>query len=72
MFDNLRQQIQDEQAEEVRTRSSFSLARFGDRRILGLTPSQLFIVSLVLFVNVTMLGCFALIAFEKVDISKLF
>lgn len=62
MFDNLRQQLNADQPEDdggapaARTR----------RGLLGLTPSQLFILSLMLFLNVTVLGCFALVAFDKI------
>jgi hypothetical protein len=58
MFDNLRQPVGDEVIE----------ARSGDteRSLFGLKPSQLFIVSLMLFINVAFLGCFALIVFEKI------
>jgi len=35
-------------------------------RLMGLTPIQLFILSVMLFLNVSVLGCFALVAFEKI------
>lgn len=40
--------------------------------ILGMLPWQLFVVSVIVFVNVTLLGFFALIAFNKIDIYSLF
>ena len=33
---------------------------------LGITPAQRFMLALMLFLNVTVLGCFALIVFEKI------
>ncbi len=61
MFDNLRQQLSSgQEADAARP------ARRASRGFLGLTPSQLFILALMLFLNVTVLGCFALIAFEKI------
>lgn len=61
MFDNLRQQLaSDQDAPPARP------ARRASRSFLGLTPSQLFILALMLFLNVTVLGCFALVAFEKI------
>ena len=32
----------------------------------GITPGQRFLLALMLFVNVTVLGCFALLVFEKI------
>lgn len=62
MLDRLRQQLASDQpaaagaARPVRRTRNF----------LGLTPSQLFILALMVFLNVTVLGCFALVAFDKV------
>ncbi|MCS6910053.1 MAG: hypothetical protein NZM11_05720 [Anaerolineales bacterium] len=73
MFDNLRQP---ESNRDDDLRASFRLSRAGSAgaggRVLGLTPAQLFIVSVVLFVNVALLSCFALVVFEKIDLAKLF
>ena len=33
---------------------------------VGITPAQRFLLALMLFLNVTVLGCFALIVFEKI------
>ncbi len=60
MFDNLRQQSL-ENAEEPTI-----IARPKGRPFLGLTPPQRFLLALMLFLNVTVLGCFALVAFEKI------
>ena len=35
---------------------------------LGLTPAQRLVLALVLFLNVTMLGCLALLVFEKITL----
>ena len=59
MFDNLRQPVSEESGDN---RSASGLAP----TVLGLKPSQLFIVSLMLFINIAFLGCFALIVFEKI------
>ncbi|MGQ0600700.1 MAG: hypothetical protein ACT4QE_03275 [Anaerolineales bacterium] len=59
MFDNLRQPVSDDSI-EMRTTDGSA------RTVLGLKPSQLFIVSLMLFINIAFLGCFALIVFEKI------
>jgi len=74
MFDNLRQPDSNRDDDELR--GAFRLARASgsasSERVFGLTPAQLFIVSVVLFVNVALLSCFALVVFEKVDLTKLF
>lgn len=62
MFDNLRQQLNADQPED----DGGAPAPRIRRSLLGLTPSQLFILSLMLFLNVTVLGCFALVAFDKI------
>jgi hypothetical protein len=79
MFDNLRQQLAEGSQEpdndvpkptSIRSgEPGFRLRRSGARGragFLGLTPAQLFIVSLMLFLNVSVLGCFALVVFNKV------
>lgn len=66
MFDDLRATNSPEPA---RPRS---LAAFSPGKALGISPSQLFILSVVLFVNVSLMGCLALIVFEKIDLLKLF
>lgn len=58
MFDNLRNEINDN--------ADYDARPAGSDRSLGMKPSQLFIVSLMLFINVAFLGCFALIVFEKI------
>lgn len=74
MFDNLRQPESNRDDDDLR--SAFSLPRASavasGGRLFGLTPAQLFIVSVVLFVNIALLSCFALVAFEKIDLLKLF
>lgn len=61
MLDRLREQLKTGQTE-----TAAAPTRRASRKILGLTPSQLFILSLMLFLNVAVLGCFALVAFEKI------
>ena len=72
MFDNLRQKSA-EQAEflsedvpapvEPKTRAR---AATTGRPLLGLSPAQRFLLAVVLFLNVTVLGCFALLVFQKI------
>ena len=76
MFDNLRQQSQQPEdqmpAEAATADRSFEAARTSSgappfvQVFLDLTPMQRFILALMLFLNVTVLGCFALLAFERV------
>ncbi|MCC7361443.1 MAG: hypothetical protein IT317_18295 [Anaerolineales bacterium] len=33
---------------------------------VGISPGQRFLLALMLFINVTVLGCFALLVFEKI------
>jgi hypothetical protein len=61
MLDRLRDQFRTGQS-GMAVRST----RRAGRTFLGLTPSQLFVLALMLFLNVAVLGCFALIAFEKI------
>ena len=77
MFDNLRKKS----AEEAEFLSEESVAaaaaapeakparrRLGSGQFLGLTPGQRFVLALVLFLNVTMLGCLALLVFQKITL----
>jgi len=77
MFDNLRQQLAEggnepeseapKPSKPARSgRPSFRVGSGSGRSFLGLTPFQLFIVSMMLFLNVSVLGCFALVVFNKV------
>ena len=67
MFDNLRHQSTEENAfeagpPEVASTASRQTIQFQ----LALTPPQRFLLALMLFLNITVLGCFALLAFEKI------
>ena len=64
MFDNLRQQSLQNTEEAPATRTL--VARPKGKPFLGLTPPQRFVLALMLFLNVSVLGCFALLAFEKI------
>jgi hypothetical protein len=73
MFDNLRKQS----AEEAKLLAEVAAAepepkparrRFGSGSFLGLTPVQRFVLALVLFLNVTMLGCLLLLVFQKITL----
>ncbi len=62
MLDRLRQQLSSDET----TAAPAPVTRQSARGVLGLTPSQLFILALMLFLNISVLGCFALVAFEKI------
>ena len=67
MFDNLRQQSTDESALEASLPEPASTpSRPTVQFQLALTPLQRFLLALMLFLNITVLGCFALLAFEKI------
>ena len=63
MFDNLRQQSIDAAAEADQSTVG---SESGGRPFLGLSPAQRFVLALMLFLNVSVLGCFALVAFNKI------
>lgn len=71
MFDNLRRQAvsqpeaEDDDPDLPAARPSAARVSAGGR-VLGMTPQQVFILSLMLFLNVSVLSCFALVAFERV------
>jgi hypothetical protein len=76
MFDNLRQQSQQPEDQVSAAGSSADRAFQASQTssgappllqaVLNLTPMQRFVLALMLFLNVTVLGCFALLAFERV------
>ena len=66
MFDNLRQQSADGVVPEESTPEAMFTPARRSGPFLGLTPQQWFILSLMLFLNITVLGFFALLAFEKI------
>jgi hypothetical protein len=72
MFDNLRQKsaeqaefLGDEAPAPVEPKASPRPARSG-LPLLGLSPAQRFLLALILFLNVTVLGCLALLVFQKI------
>ena len=73
MFDNLRKKSAEQAAflnEEAAAPEEPKPAprRFGSGSFLGLTPAQRFVLALVLFLNVSMLGCLALLVFQKITL----
>ena len=74
MFDHLRQQSAEENPPEDEEEEAYtpaylpatSVGSGGSERLFGLTPLQRFVIALMLFLNTTVLGCFALLAFEKI------
>jgi hypothetical protein len=73
MFDNLRKQSADEAKLLAEVAAAEPEPKPAPRRIgrgpfLGLTPGQRCVLALVLFVNVTMLGCLALLVFQKITL----
>ncbi len=74
MFDDLRQKSAQE-AEFINQETVPAMpaapapavrVRRSGRGLLGLTPVQGFTLALILFLNVTVLGCLALVVFEKI------
>ena len=72
MFDNLRQKsaeqaefLSDDAPAPQTPKGSPRPARTG-RPLLGLSPAQRFLLAVILFLNVTVLGCFALLVFQKI------
>jgi hypothetical protein len=81
MFDNLRQKSAEE-AEFLNKADEPAVAaapapvaprQVAPRRgyAFGLSPIQRFVLALMLFLNVSVLGCFALAAFGKIDLFQL-
>jgi hypothetical protein len=73
MFDNLRQKSAEEaeflRQEEASSEPPPAPTPSPRRRVVrrrGLTPVQRFVLALMLFLNVSVLGCFALIVFERI------
>ncbi len=73
MFDHLRQQSAEEnppeEEEEAYTPEyipALATDSGGANLLFGLTPLQRFVIALMLFLNITVLGCFALLAFQKI------
>lgn len=74
MFDNLRRQAiaqtEEDEADDLPSapaeRRVTATRVSAGGRVLGMTPQQIFILSLMLFLNVTVLSCFALVVFERI------
>ena len=73
MFDNLRQKsaeqaefLNDDAPTPVKPPKPPKARRPSDKGGLGISPAQRFLLALILFLNVTVLGCFALLVFEKI------
>jgi hypothetical protein len=74
MFDNLRQKSAEQAeiaAKETAAPGEKTVAKSRTRAagkglFLGLTPAQRLLLALMLFLNVTVLGCFALLVFGKI------
>ena len=65
MFDNLRQQSLQETEQASDLNQPFE-HHAPSPYFLGLSPVQRFVLALIVFVASTALGCFALVAMEKV------
>jgi hypothetical protein len=73
MLDKIRPRATEPAEESTDMVSSLRIRRVAaPATILGMLPWQLFVVSIIVFVNVTLLGFFALIAFNKIDIYRFF
>jgi hypothetical protein len=76
MFDDLRQQLiqndaEPESPEPKKPRRGSPSGRRAARGFLGLTSFQGFFLALMVFLNVCVLGAFALVALERVRIPGL-
>jgi len=74
MFDNLRQKsaeqaefLSDDVPAAAEAKAAPPSARVV-RPLLGLSPAQRFLLAVILFLNVTVLGCFALLVFQKISL----
>lgn len=65
MLERLRQRQAAAEPADVSTSFGAPKAR-SSPRFMGMTPSQLFLLSLMVFLNVSVLGFLALVAFDKV------
>ena len=73
MFDNLRQKsaeqaefLSDEAPTTIAAPKAVAQPARPGRPFLGLSPAQRFFLALILFLNVTVLGFFALLVFQKI------
>jgi hypothetical protein len=73
MFDNLRQKsaeqaefLSDDAPAPLEPKASARPAARTGRPLLGLSPAQRLLLAVILFLNVTVLGCFALLVFQKI------
>jgi len=73
MFDNLRQKsaeqaefLSDDAPAPVEPKGKPRTAARTGRPLLGLSPAQRLLLAVILFLNVTVLGCFALLVFQKI------
>ncbi len=73
MFDNLRQKsaeqaefLSDDAPAPQEPRAKRLMASGTARPLLGLSPAQRLLLAVILFLNVTVLGCFALLVFQKI------
>ncbi len=66
MFDNLRQQSMDNASHEETPAAPSAIQSRGLSLLRDLTPQQRFILALLFFLNVTVLGCAALFVFGRV------
>ena len=64
MFDEMRAQLVEQ--EETKAKKSRRNPKGRRRGIFGMTPFQTFFISLMIFLNVCVLGVFALFAFGRI------
>lgn len=66
MFDEMREQLAEPEDPKAKKPKRKTQAR--RRGVFGMTPAQTFFISLMIFLNVCVLGFFALIAFGRIAI----
>jgi hypothetical protein len=65
MLDDFRQQANSSAFEEQEEAPAFDEPRRADRRFLGMTPAQRFIIALILLMVTCLLGSFCLLVTER-------
>ncbi len=68
MFDDLRQQSDESSFEQPKAeeKAPVRLPRRPERRFLGMTAAQRFVIAMLLLIMVCLLGSFCLLLFQKV------
>jgi hypothetical protein len=71
MFDELREQLVEPEEPKAKKGKRKPQPKGRRRGIFGMTPAQTFFISLMVFLNVCVLGFFTLIAFGRIAVPGL-